>query len=60
MKDYKYSSEICLYCAHTDYGCAPVNTGLHNICYGDGCEEAYSKWQEENPDDNREMEELFE
>lgn len=59
MRDYNYCSEICIYCEYTDYGFAPVGTGLHNLCEGRGCEDAYINWKEENPEDKRELEEMF-
>ena len=59
MKDCSYPSEICDYCACTDYGTAPVGTGLHNLCEGIGCVEAYERYKEENPEDERELEEMF-
>ena len=59
MRDYDYPSEICRYCKCTDYGCHPIGTGYWNLCEGQGCEEAYKYWKEENPDDDRTLEELF-
>lgn len=59
MKGYNYLSEICEYCSWTDFGCVPVNTGLHNLCEGEGCMDAYASWQDDNPEDTRELEEMF-
>lgn len=59
MKVYDYSSEICEYCVCTDFGCAPVCTGHWNMCEGQGCVDAYIRWQEENQEDDRELEEMF-
>lgn len=54
-----YPSEICEYCRCTDYGSASVGTGPYNLCEGAGCAEAYETWQEEHPDDNSTMQDLF-
>ena len=52
MSKYTYSSEICHYCKCTDFGCIPVNTGPHNLCYGEHCDEAQSNWKDaQNPDE---------
>ena len=59
MKDYNYSSEICSYCACTDYGFAPAGTGPWNLCEGVGCPDAYTRWKEQNPEDDRTFDELF-
>lgn len=59
MKDYNYSSEICEYCDCTEFGTYPVGTGLHNLCEGKGCEDAYKRYKEENPEDERTLEEMF-
>ena len=59
MRKCDYPSEICGYCACTDFGFASVNTGSYNLCEGRGCLEAYADWKEANPDDSREFEELF-
>ena len=54
-----YPSEICEHCVCTDYGTASVGTGLHNLCEGAGCIDAYESYKEEHPEDNRELEEMF-
>lgn len=48
---YRYESSICKYCALTDYGCAPVNTGPHNLCEGRGCEQALNDYNDNQADD---------
>ena len=59
MAIYNYPSEICEYCICTDFGLYPVGTGLHNLCEGQGCVDAYENYIEEHPEDNRELEEMF-
>lgn len=59
MRNYDYSSEICEYCVCTDFGFAPVGTGYWNLCEGLGCMDAYTRWQEHNPEDDRTLKELF-
>lgn len=59
MSNYNYPSELCEYCACTDYGLAPVNTGPWNLCEDQWCEIAYKDWKEANPDDDRTLEEMF-
>ena len=59
MTIYNYPSEICEYCACTDFGDCPVGTNQYNICEGAGCVNAYANWQEEHPEDERELEEMF-
>lgn len=59
MSDNNYSSVICEYCRWTDLGYAKVNTGPWNMCEGQGCQDAYEAWQEDNPDDDSTLESLF-
>lgn len=59
MQRCNYPSEICEHCVCTDYGTASVGTGLHNLCEGAGCIDAYESYKEEHPEDNRELEEMF-
>ena len=46
-----YPSVICEYCVCTDYGDAPVNTGLHNLCEGACCEVALYNYNDSRDND---------
>lgn len=59
MNKHNYSSILCEYCPCTGYGDEPVNTGSWNICEGVGCEQAYDMYKDANPEDDRELEEMF-
>ena len=48
--EHDYSSTLCLYCGCTDYGSQTVNTGPWNSSEGKGCEDAFEKYLEANPD----------
>lgn len=49
-----YLSKLCEYCKCTDYGLHLINTGYWNMCEG-----AYQDYKEDNPDDDRTVEEMF-
>lgn len=58
---HEYSSVICEYCACTDYGGEPVNTGPWNICEGVGCELALDAYNDGRSEEEqiKSLEEAF-
>lgn len=56
---HNYPSVICEYCPYTDYGDKDVGTNQFNMCEGIKCEEAFNNYKNENPDDERILDEMF-
>ena len=58
MSSNSYCSEICAYCPMTNFGDSNVNSAAYNLCEGRKCPEAYERYREDNPEDNRTLEEM--